>query len=294
MRALAAPVLRRLELLRIQQVHHCENECFARTYSFFSGVTFERQQGGTGCMLKKMGKLLEALSNPGYWSGLRHGIAPSIEHKPALEGLNIRTVLDVGANRGQFSLLAQCLYPTATIYAFEPLQSPAEQFRALFANKANVHLFQVGLDEALHDAKMFIASDHHASSSILKAHKQAQIFGSRETGEETVRVGRLTDFLPLECIRPPCLLKIDVQGYELQVINACREALPLVDYLYVECCYIELYERQALAHEVLRRLAELGFALRGTFNQHCDPKEGPVIADFLFQSLTAMAALRAA
>jgi hypothetical protein len=157
-----------------------------------------------------------------------------------------------------------------------------------------VHLFQVGIDEALRDTKMFVTNDHHASSSILKAHKQSQIFGSEETGEETVRVGRLSEFLPLDRISPPCLLKIDVQGYELQVINGCREALPLVDYLYVECCYVELYARQALAHEILRRLAEFGFVLRGTFNQHCDPKEGPVIADFLFQSLRSMAALRAA
>jgi len=36
-------------------------------------------------MLKKIGKFLEALSKPTYWSGLRHGIAPTIEHKLALE-----------------------------------------------------------------------------------------------------------------------------------------------------------------------------------------------------------------
>ena len=245
-------------------------------------------------MLRKIGKLLGAVSNPRYWSGLRHGITPTIEHKLALEGLNVRTVLDVGANRGQFSLLARCLYPAATIYAFEPLQRPAEQFRALFAGQANVHLFQVGISEGLGDTKMFVANDHHASSSILKAHKQSQIFRSRETGEETVRVGRLTDFLSLDRICPSCLLKIDVQGYELQVINGCREALPLVDYLYVECCYVELYARQALAHEILTRLGEFGFGLRGIFNQHHDPKEGPVIADFLFQSLRSMAAVRAA
>jgi FkbM family methyltransferase len=245
-------------------------------------------------MPKKIRKLLEALSHPGYWSGLRHGIVPTIEHKLALEGLDVRTVLDVGANRGQFSLLAQCLYPAATIYAFEPLRRPAERFRALFANQANVHLFQVAIGEAVGETKMFVANDHHASSSILKAHKQLQIFGTRETGEEAVRVGRLNDFLPLDRIRPPCLLKVDVQGYELQVINGCREALPLVDYLYVECCYVELYSRQALAYEILRRLGEYGFALRGTFNQHYDPKEGPVIADFLFQSLRSMAAIRAA
>ncbi|WP_035724383.1 FkbM family methyltransferase [Bradyrhizobium sp. ARR65] len=235
-----------------------------------------------------MRKLTEVLSNPRYWSGLRRGIAPTIEHKLALQGLNVRTVLDVGANSGQFSLLARTLYPGATIYAFEPLQRPAERFRALFAHQANVHLFQVGIGEALGDTKMFVANDHHASSSILKAHKQSQIFGSRETGEETVRIGRLNDFLPLDRICPPCLLKIDVQGYELQAVNGCREALPLVDYLYVECCYVELYARQALAHEIIARLRQFGFALRGTFNQYYDPEEGPVVADFLFQSLRSM------
>ncbi len=212
----------------------------------------------------------------------------------ALKGIRPRTILDVGANRGQFSLLARCLYPDAMIYAFEPLQHPAEQFRSLFGRDGNVHLFQVAIGETPGQAKMFVADDHHASSSILKSHKQSQIFGSREAGVETVAVSRMVDVLPLERIATPCLLKIDVQGYELQVINGCSDVLPLVEYLYVECCYVELYARQALAHEILSRLAELGFALRGIFNQHIDPKEGPVIADFLFQSLRVPAAARAA
>ena len=58
---------------------------------------------------------------------LRGGVAPAIEHKSVLQRLPFDFVVDVGANRGQFSLICRWLRPAAVIVtAFEPLAEPAE------------------------------------------------------------------------------------------------------------------------------------------------------------------------
>jgi hypothetical protein len=55
------------------------------------------------------------------------------------------------------------------------------------------------------------------------------------------------------------LLKIDVQGSELQVLQGRRPALDLIDEVYCECSFVELYEGQALADEVICHLRDRGF-----------------------------------
>ena len=49
----------------------------------------------------------------------------------------------------------------------------------------------------------------------------------------------------------PVFVKIDVQGYELEVLKGCDDLIEHFRYLFIECSYIELYEGQALAFEVL-------------------------------------------
>jgi hypothetical protein len=71
-------------------------------------------------LLRKTIKAARLLRTEIFRYGLRHGVAASIEHEGALSGLGVRTVVDIGANLGQFSLLAPVLYHGARIYAFEP------------------------------------------------------------------------------------------------------------------------------------------------------------------------------
>jgi hypothetical protein len=56
-------------------------------------------------------KLLGILREPFYRSALRHGVAASIEHEAIPLRTDFRTVIDVGANRGQFALFAAHHFP---------------------------------------------------------------------------------------------------------------------------------------------------------------------------------------
>src|SRR5215212_9944591 len=71
----------------------------------------------------KLIKLAKVLRRPGYWPGLRHGVAAAIEHDRIPFDNEFRTVIDVGAGRGQFALVARRRFPAATLHCFAPLSS---------------------------------------------------------------------------------------------------------------------------------------------------------------------------
>jgi hypothetical protein len=74
-----------------------------------------------------------------------------------------------------------------------------------------------------------------------------------------VRVLHLSDVISDHDIISPALLKIDVQGYEKQVLQGCEPPLQNFDWIFVELSFVELYKGQALAPSILAWLAERGF-----------------------------------
>lgn len=139
---------------------------------------------------------------------------------------------------------------------------------------------------------MHLATTRTDSSSLLAlgAHQKA-IFGVDESGEVLVPIKRLDACLSTPLPRP-ALLKIEVQGFELEVLKGATDLLRHVDAVYVEASYVELYEGQALHQEIERFLTDAGFTLEGRYNTHVHQGE-PVQADLLFRRApTASAAGR--
>jgi len=85
-------------------------------------------------------------------------------------------------------------------------------------------------------------------------------------------------------IPTPAFLKIDVQGYEKDVLEGCGSLLQLFSYIYVECSFIELYVGQSLVHDVISLLAELGHILVGVYNLEYDKDGWAIQGDFLFEN----------
>lgn len=67
----------------------------------------------------------------------------------------------------------------------------------------------------------------------------------------TLRVLPLADALPAADIAAPALLKLGVQGFELQALLGCEDLLDRFAYVYVEYSFVELYEGQAFADAVI-------------------------------------------
>jgi len=219
----------------------------------------------------------------GLLSGLRWNVAACVEHYPLLMHLNCKHVVDIGANCGQFALISRKCFPDARIDSFEPLAEPADRFEKVFGGDSHVHLHRCAI--GAEKATMTIhVSERDDSSSLLPIGKnQSELFP--HTGEREVRetpVLPLDEAMDADCLSSPALLKIDVQGFELEVLKGCRTMLERFAWVYVECSFVELYEGQALAAEVIDYLAQQGINLAGVYNMTYDSKGIAIQADFLF------------
>lgn len=232
--------------------------------------------------MKKLVKLLKILLRTKYWRALRFGVGAAVEHEKLLQNLDLSTVIDVGSNRGQFSLVVRYLFPNAKIICFEPLAGPAGIFQSVFAKEDNIYLHNVAIGPESKITDINVSADDDSSSLLPITDLQVSLFpGTAHKETEQVKVVRASDLLSSEQIQAPALLKVDVQGYELQVLQSFGELLVNFEYIYVECSFVELYTGQALSHEVLAFLGDKEWCLNGVYNIEYDKHGKAIQGDFL-------------
>ena len=174
----------------------------------------------------------------------------------------ISTIVDVGAHHGQFALISRICQPSAKIYSFEPYAKSAHKFRKVLGADNHVKLFVTALGNRADTVKLNV-TNRSDSSSMLEPTLQSEIFpGTHKVTSEKITILALTDIISDEEIICPALLKIDVQGYELEVLKGALPKLSKFQYVLVEVCFVELYEEQPLAHEVDALLRKNNFILR--------------------------------
>jgi FkbM family methyltransferase len=225
-----------------------------------------------------LGKAFRAALHPGYWPAMARVVVPTIEHAPAMASIEPATVIDVGANKGQFSSFAAVRWPKATILAFEPLPRPAARFRRVLGNRAT--LFDCALGAAEARLEMHVASRDDSSSLLSLGERQKTVFHMDEVATLAVDVQRLDKVLRGQ-VTAPALLKIDVQGYEYEVLQGIGDLTRQIEWIYVETSFVELYTGQRLHDEVAALLRELGYELKLEHNGTID-KGQKVQADVLF------------
>ena len=191
---------------------------------------------------------------------------------------DIKTVLDVGANTGQFATIINTILPESFIYSFEPLQQCFTSLQQNTKRIENIKCFRFALGHEQAEVMMH-ANEFSPSSSILEMadlHKNAFPYTKNSTNEP-VEVRTLDSVLPQLELQKNVLAKIDVQGYELDVLRGASEALRLIDTLIIETSYYELYASQPLFDDVYSFMAKNGFIFRGNFDQVKSAANGEVL-----------------
>jgi FkbM family methyltransferase len=213
---------------------------------------------------------------------LRHGVLAGAEHRHVLSR-NLGTVVDIGANRGQFALAIRQWAPQARVISFEPLPGPASIFRRVFSDDDMVSLHQAAVGPASVRQKMHVSARDDSSSFLPISSVQTTMFpGTGEVTTVDVHVGPLEEFVKADELRSQAMLKLDVQGFEFEALIGCDSMLPNFDWVYCECSFVELYSGQRLACDVIDWLFLKGFRLEGVFNSANDAKGQAIQADFLF------------
>lgn len=230
----------------------------------------------------RIAKLIGSLIRPDCWRALSFGVAPTIEHLPVLRRLDVDGVIDVGANRGQFSLACRIAMQQIPIIAFEPIPDEAKTFDAIHGRDRNITLVKCALGELRSEATLHLSRNADSSSLLPIGARQSELFpGTAESGTIKVEVQTLDDAIPLMSGRRSQLLKLDVQGYELNVLRGGIQALVLCKYVYCECSEVSLYDGQALRPEVSAFLQTHGFRESGSFNHQYHRTE-LIQADYLY------------
>lgn len=141
------------------------------------------------------------------------------------------SVLDVGGNIGDFAKAAYLRWPGARITSFEPLADVANYNRVRGQDRWHVETVGLGRDRA----RLPINRNVNASavSTLLRpGHARADLGLTDEWAPGTIDIVPLDDYL--ERIVRPCLLKIDVEGYELAVLKGADAVLRQVDTVVIE------------------------------------------------------------
>ena len=181
---------------------------------------------------------------------IKNRVLAGVEHNSIFNN-DINTVIDIGANRGQFSLAALNI-PNIKIFAFEPLDEPAEVFKEIFKDDSNVKLFKFAIGDTVGEVDMHVSSKDDSSSLLEISSLQNEYFpGTEEIGLKKIKVAPLKNFLTKEKIVKPALLKLDVQGFELQALRAAK--FLKIDYIYCNA-FISLYKNQSLVTDVVEFL----------------------------------------
>ena len=235
--------------------------------------------------LMRLDKLSQVIRSAQLMRALVYNhVLAGTEHRKVFRR-NLAMVVDIGANRGQFALAVRRSILKARVIAFEPLSDAAGTFRNIFQGDSAVTLHQAAIGPEAGEATIHVPAADDSSSLLPISTLQDQLFpGTHEIRTETIKVGRLSDFVASKEIVTPAMLKLDVQGYELEALKGCDELLEKFSYIYVECSFLELYSGQAMADDVIEWLRKRSWFLSGIYNMIYDCNGKSVQGDFLFEN----------
>ena len=193
--------------------------------------------------------------------GVLKNIAANIELQDLLKNLDVKIIIDVGSNKGQFILLVENFFNCQKIYSIEPIKEVLEIQKKFFKNKKNIFYYNCGLGEKKSINNFFITR-RIDSSSFLQTNKAILLNNDYKIKDQRkIKINTLDELMKNKNFNSPTLLKIDVQGYELKVLKGAIKTLKKIKYIIIETSKTEIYANQALHKNVINFLEKNNFKI---------------------------------
>jgi FkbM family methyltransferase len=144
-----------------------------------------------------------------------------------------RVVVDVGANQGDFSKLFLRHCPSATIHALEPVQSTFGRLQQALGSEPRVRLHPIAASNQTGTAVIRTFANSEKNTLVTELQDSLCI---EPTGEEKIKTARLDEFLEQTKLQRIDFLKIDVEGFEMEVLQGCGRYLDpsTIPYIFFE------------------------------------------------------------
>lgn len=192
-------------------------------------------------------------------------------------------ILDIGGGIGVTADLFNQYFPGKRIIVFEPINDNFNTIKSRFDSFPNIDVIKCALGDE-HSIKQINIANRKTSSSILplSADPDSKFFNEDSLGQsgiESIEVLRLDDFLSADRSQIG-IMKVDVQGYELDVLKGAEITLKRTDVLVLEVNNHNVYVGSPKYYEIDNYLRENNFTLYDILPSvvdNCKLKEWDVI-----------------
>lgn len=190
-----------------------------------------------------------------------------------LRNYQIDVVLDVGANTGQYAKQIRDLGYKGRIVSFEPLRSALVELREAARQDTNWLIREHACGAINGVQPINVAANSQSSSFLPMRPRHVEIYpGSQYVGTEVVPVMRLASIFDT-VVRPEAKtwLKLDVQGFEMQVLEGAAGVLDRIDAIQAEISLEPLYDGETTFGNILDFMERSGFVLVGIESYLSEP-----------------------
>lgn len=217
---------------------------------------------------------------------------PLARRKQIFKSYKIDTVLDIGANTGQFAQeLRDDIGYTERILSFEPLSSAFELLKAKVKANADSawEIFNCAIGDTEEKREINIAGNSYSSSllNMLPSHLKSAP-NSKYIGKELIEIKTVDSLFGGLCkTAKNTYMKIDTQGFESKVLNGAEKSLAKINTIQMEMSLIPLYDGELLLSEMCALMSRKGYALVAIENGFSDPVSGQLLqVDGIFHRFT--------
>jgi FkbM family methyltransferase len=195
--------------------------------------------------------------------------------KAKQRGLDVRMAIDGGAAEGEWAEQLRAIWPDTKILAIEPRNDAQAALQARAARTPGLTVAQTLL--GAHEGTVEFNDSSH-NSSVLAAGPDAGRARKVSTPMTTL------DLLVAKLGLPdPDLIKLDLQGYELEALRGASRCLANAEAVLLEVSLIPMYDGMPLIGDVIPFMSERGFRLYDIPGLWHRPLDGALAqGDFLF------------
>jgi len=222
----------------------------------------------------------------GYWlhkqKNLPVGADLFVDITQKIKYPSLSVIFDVGANTGQTRKWLRFHQPESLIYCFEPVsiafQKLSESVRA--DTKAHVFHTAFGNEKGVKKIRLF-----DGDLNVLNSLNPEAMNTDRNAKEEEIHINTIDDFCHSNQISRIDLLKIDTEGFELEVLKGADAMLGknAVSFIFCETGFQKQNKRNTYFPQLTEYLAPKGYYFFGLYQMdYHDWKRGNNLGNALF------------
>jgi FkbM family methyltransferase len=235
----------------------------------------------TPFIAKKLKGLARVMEKPALLRARSKGVTLDLFEKINLRWLHdmkFATLFDIGAAIGEFSRAAHVAWPGIRIFAFEPIPNSFSHLQQTLSKIPGSEAINVAIGENNCDVSFEHSAARDASSLLKMADLHKSAFPhSVETQTITVKMEKLDTVAQRLSFSEPLIIKIDVQGYEKNVLKGGDNTIRQANVVITETSLEPLYQNQALFPQIYEHMRDRGFTFRGVLDQLRHPQDERVL-----------------